>query len=223
MGELIKYLTTQFHFKSKKYMIIRILDFSIASIAFILLIPLFTVIILVLVLSSGFPIFFIQARVGKKETMFNFLKFRTMNVINSANNGDSTDYFGMDIAELKKIRLKYITTTKNDTRVTSFGKFLRKYSLDELPQLFNVVFGNMSLVGPRPDPPIQRADYSQIQWLERCKVKPGLTGFAQIKGRSESTGEERIMNDLFWVRNMSLVLYLKILLLTPIVLLKNTN
>lgn len=204
-------------------MYIRLLDVILASALFILLFPLLILLSLFLLLSDGLPLFFIQPRVGRKEKMFFFIKFRTMTVNKMANQGDSKDYLGMDISELKKLRSSYVTTKKNDSRVTVLGEYLRKYSLDELPQLLNVIIGDMSLVGPRPDPPIQKADYLEIQWRERCEVKPGLTGYAQIRGRSESTDEDRITNDLFWVRNKSLRVYLKILLYTPIVLLKNTN
>ena len=204
-------------------MIIRILDFIFSLTLLILLFPLFILIIITIIISSGFPVFFIQPRVGINEKIFPFIKFRTMTVNNSANNGDSKEYLSMNVNELKKIRSNYITTKKNDNRITNFGKFLRKYSLDELPQLWNVLVGDMSLVGPRPDPPIQKADYLEILWMERCQVKPGITGFAQINGRSESTEKERISNDLFWVKNKSFNLYIKILLLTPTVLLKNTN
>lgn len=204
-------------------MIIRILDFVFSLTLLILLFPLLILIIIIIIISSGFPVFFIQPRVGLNEKIFAFIKFRTMTVNNSANNGDSREYLSMNVNELKKIRSNYITTKKNDSRITNFGKFLRKYSLDELPQLYNVLLSDMSLVGPRPDPPIQKADYSEIQWIERCQVKPGITGLAQIRGRSESTEKERISNDLFWVKNKSFNLYMKILLFTPFALIKDTN
>jgi len=205
------------------YMIIRILDFIFSLALSILLIPIFIIIAIIIIISTGFPVFYVQSRVGMNEKIFPFVKFRTMTVNNSANNGDSNEYLSMNVDELKRIRSNYITTKKDDSRITRIGRFLRKSSFDELPQLWNVVVGDMSLVGPRPDPPIQKADYLEKLWLERCQVKPGITGYAQIKGRSESTEEERISNDLFWVKNKSFNLYIKIILLTPIVLLKNTN
>ena len=144
------------------------------------------------------------------------------NSINS-NTGDNENYLSFDLEELKKIRKNYITTKSNDSRVTNFGRFLRKTSLDETPQFFSVLKGDMSMVGPRPDSPIQMADYDPVIWIKRCKVKSGITGLAQVNGRSSGGMNKRTENDLFWVKNKSFNLYIKILLLTPIVLLKNTN
>ena len=121
---------------------------------------------------------------------------------------------------------EYVQTTKNDTRVTAIGKFIRKYSIDELPQLFNVIFGQMSLVGPRPHAvEINRKYDKKIdKFMSRHRAKPGITGLAQINGYRGGDDLEsmkmRTFYDLKYLNNWSLYLDLKILLKTPIELLK---
>ena len=105
-------------------------------------------------------------------------------------------------------------TEDNDPRITFLGKFLRKSSLDELPQLLNVLKGDMSLVGPRPDSLAQKELYSREEWVSRCSVRPGITGLAQATLRSQATIEERKRMDLEYVKNKSFLLDLKILILT---------
>jgi lipopolysaccharide/colanic/teichoic acid biosynthesis glycosyltransferase len=94
------------------------------------------------------------------------------------------------------------------------GRLIRRTSLDELPQLINVIFGDMSVVGPRPDVPAQRTNYTEPEWLERHSVRPGITGLAQATLRSEATAEQRTSLDLQYVRNASIMLDLKVMLLT---------
>lgn len=98
-----------------------------------------------------------------------------------------------------------------DPRITPVGRFLRRTSIDELPQLLNVIKGDMSLVGPRPDLPVQRSLYSEAQWAERCSVRPGITGLAQVLFRSEATHEQRLTADLRYAREVSVWLDLQIL------------
>ncbi len=112
-----------------------------------------------------------------------------------------------------KINDNYFTSP-NDIRITSVGKYLRKYSLDELPQLINVFFGSMSLVGPRPDDPIMKSNYASEDFVNRHKIKPGITGLAQVKGRSNLTQRQRLKYDLFYVNHYSLGLDFMILKLT---------
>lgn len=100
-----------------------------------------------------------------------------------------------------------------ESRVTPFGKFLRKYSLDELPQLINVLLGNMSMVGPRPEIPEITSHYNFHQ-MKRLQVKPGITGYAQVNGRSEITHGQKIEYDLYYIQNQSFLLDMKILLAT---------
>ena len=104
----------------------------------------------------------------------------------------------------------YFTQT-NDPRITKVGKFIRRTSIDELPQIINVLRGDMSLVGPRPDVPVQRSLYSDADWAQRCSVRPGITGLAQAKIRSEGTAEDRLALDLLYTHEASLWLDLKIL------------
>jgi len=131
-----------------------------------------------------------QTRLGLHGREFGMFKFRSM-VKNAATIGP---YF----------------TTANDPRVTRVGRFIRRTSLDELPQLINVLRGDMSLVGPRPDVPAQRCLYSEADWAQRCSVRPGITGLAQVLYRSESAGTQRLEADLRYTREASLWLDLKI-------------
>ena len=185
--------------------------------------PVYLIISLVLYFDNSGSIFYFQKRVTKNQQLFKFIKFRSMKNSSNSNSGDDENYLTLDLEELKMIRNNYKTTKTNDSRITDFGKILRKTSLDEIPQFYSVLIGDMSLVGPRPDPPIQRADYDSDIWIKRCKVKSGITGLAQISGRSMSTMDQRISNDIYWVENRSLFLYLKILIKTPFVLLKGIN
>ena len=101
-------------------------------------------------------------------------------------------------------------TSANDPRITRVGRFIRRTSLDELPQLINVLLGDMSLVGPRPDVPAQRSLYTEADWVQRCSVRPGITGLAQALYRSTSTEAQRLEADLRYTREASLWLDLKI-------------
>jgi lipopolysaccharide/colanic/teichoic acid biosynthesis glycosyltransferase len=149
----------------------RTLDIFIASFAIITLFPLIALISVVLMTTSGFPIFYLQERVGKDWKSFRIVKFRTM--INNA------DKIGSISAH-------------NDMRITKFGGFLRKFKLDELPQLFNVFMGDMSLVGPRPEL-LKYAECYSNEYSEILKIKPGITDYASIKFCNESI----FLNDPF--------------------------
>ena len=203
--------------------LIRIFDIILSLIAIIIFSPFYLIISIIIFFDNSGPIFFSQKRVTINQKLFNFIKFRSMKNFPNSNTGDNENYLTLDLEELKKIRENYITTKSSDSRVTNFGRVLRKTSLDEIPQFFSVLKGDMSMVGPRPDPPIQKADYDQLIWIKRCKVKSGITGLAQITGRSLSTMDQRNSNDIYWVENKSLFLYLKILIKTPFVLLKDIN
>ncbi len=137
--------------------LIRIFDIILSVIAIILFSPIFIIISIIIFLDNSGPIFFSQKRVTINQKLFNFVKFRSMKNSPNSNTGDNENYLNLDLEELKKIRKKYITTKIGDSRITNFGRFLRKTSLDEIPQLFSVLKGDMSMVGPRPDPPIQKA------------------------------------------------------------------
>ena len=153
--------------------------------------------ILVKATSEG-PVIFKQERVGLHNKVFKMYKFRTMEV-------------------QKQSAEENAWTVKNDPRVTKVGKFMRKTSLDELPQLFNILMGEMSLVGPRPERPQWVDKYKEEipRYMIKHQVRPGLTGWAQINGyRGDTSIRKRIEYDLFYIENWSLALDIKILFMT---------
>jgi undecaprenyl phosphate N,N'-diacetylbacillosamine 1-phosphate transferase len=168
-------------------------DISISLSLTTILLPVFVVIAIAIKLSSKGPAIFKQERVGKNGRPFIFYKFRTMRA--------DVDPFGSS------------PKTGNDLRLTKVGKLLREYSLDELPQLFNVLKGDMSIIGPRPLYVSQIAEWDEKQ-KKRLLVKPGLTGLAQISGRGELTREEKLELDVKYVETASFWLDLKIILAT---------
>ncbi len=188
----------------------RVMDISISASALLILSPVLAIIALLIKLNSPGPIFFGQDRVGMNQRRFRLFKFRSM--------VENADLLKKDLAHLNELDGPAFKI-ENDPRVTSIGRFIRKTSLDELPQLFNVLKGEMSLVGPRPPLP---AEVSQYQWLfrRRLSVKPGITCLWQIGGRSTTTFDEWMKMDKQYVENWSLWLDLKILFKTiPAVLL----
>jgi lipopolysaccharide/colanic/teichoic acid biosynthesis glycosyltransferase len=168
----------------------RLMDVVLSVLALFLLAPVMLAASAAIALESGSPVLFRQIRVGFKGREFGMFKFRSM-VKNAASLGP---YF----------------TTEDDPRITRVGHFLRRTSIDELPQLINVLLGDMSLVGPRPDVPVQRDLYSDADWAQRCSVRPGITGLAQALYRSESTESQRLEADLRYTREHSVWLDLKI-------------
>ena len=172
----------------------RLVDLVLALAALLVLSPVLLLTALAVAWESGFPVLFRQTRLGLNGREFGMLKFRSM-VKNAASIGP---YF----------------TTGDDPRITRVGRFIRRTSLDELPQLLNVLTGDMSLVGPRPDVPAQRSLYRTEDWAARCSVRPGLTGLAQAKIRSEGTPEQRLALDLQYARDASVWLDLKIMVWT---------
>ena len=176
-------------------------DRSLAAAALILLFPLFVLLTVLIRLHDRGPAFFTQVRVGKNGRVFKIYKFRTM-VVDAEQRRtqllDSNDTDGV----LFKLR--------NDPRVTAVGAHLRRWSIDELPQLFNVLLGQMSLVGPRPALPDEAAMYAE-HVRRRLVVKPGLTGLWQVNGRSDLNWEESVRLDLRYVENWSFALDLQII------------
>jgi len=194
----------------------RLFDMVSSLIIIVILSPVFAATIAAIYIESGRPIFFLQRRgaiKGGKE--FDFIKFRSM-----VTNAEQIKQELMDKNESDGALFKM----KNDPRVTKVGKFIRKVSIDELPQLFNVLKGDMSLVGPRPLPlkDFEKANESPEFWnaiKERGSVKPGMTGLWQISGRSEIKFKDMILLDLYYVENQSLLFDLEILFETvPVVL-----
>ena len=171
----------------------RLLDILVSLLAILMLLPVFAGIIVVIKRSSEASAIFKQTRAGRYGKPFTFYKFRTMR--------SDVDPFGAS------------PKSEQDPRLTKAGVFLREYSLDELPQLFNVLKGDMSLVGPRPLYLAQIAEWNDEQ-RKRLLVKPGLTGLAQIGGRGELTKEEKLALDVEYVQKASLLLDFKIIFIT---------
>lgn len=177
------------------------MDYTLAVAALLILSPVMIAIAIAIKLDSRGPVFFIQARGGYRHKVINVIKFRSMTVLEN----------GPEIEQARR----------GDTRITRLGSFLRRTSLDELPQLFNVLRGDLSLVGPRPHALAHDEQYSRIveQYASRHKIKPGITGWAQINGLRSATTDpslmrERIKLDLFYIDNWSAWLDLKILVRT---------
>jgi exopolysaccharide biosynthesis polyprenyl glycosylphosphotransferase len=191
----------------------RAIDIFVSSFAIILLSPLFLLISAAVKLTSKGPIFFKQQRVGHYGRRFTFLKFRSMKCGNDPliHQDYVRRFISGDIGKVQGVTYKI----KEDPRLTPVGGFLRKSSLDELPQLINVLKGEMSLVGPRPAIPYE-IDFYQVWHRTRfLEVKPGITGLWQVTGRSKTTFDDMVRLDLRYVRQWSLWLDIKILLNTP--------
>jgi lipopolysaccharide/colanic/teichoic acid biosynthesis glycosyltransferase len=171
----------------------RLLDIVLSLLATVVLLPAFAVIVIAIKVTSKGPAVFKQERVGKGGDPFVFYKFRTMKV--------SVEPFGPS------------PKSGQDPRLTKVGTFLREYSLDELPQLFNILKGDMSIVGPRPLYVSQMAEWDERQ-KKRLLVKPGLTGLAQIHGRGELTREEKLELDVKYVETANFLADIKIILAT---------
>ena len=179
----------------------RVLDPVAAGLGLVVLSPVYAVIAAAVVVDSGRPVLFVSARAGKNGQPFRMLKFRTMvpdAVRVGLEEGLTEDPFGL---------------LKDDPRVTRVGRWLRRASLDELPQLVNVVAGRMSLVGPRADVVEQAARYTNHE-RRRLSVLPGITGWAQVHGRDSISWPERFELDLWYIDNWSLWLDARIILRT---------
>ena len=180
----------------RKY-IKRVLDFTLSLIALIILSPIYLVLAILVRIKLGSPIIFKQERPGLNEKIFTLYKFRTMT--------DEKDENGKLLPD--------------EVRLTKFGKFLRSTSLDELPELINIIKGDMSIVGPRPLLVEYLPLYNEKQ---RCRhnVRPGLTGYAQISGRNSISWEEKFDDDLMYIENITFTEDLKIVLKTALKVIK---
>jgi lipopolysaccharide/colanic/teichoic acid biosynthesis glycosyltransferase len=157
----------------------RLMDIVISLSALTLLMPLLALLAIIVCIDSPGTPFFMQERVGRGGCLFKMLKLRSMS---------------------KEIHGPY-WTVENDPRVTRVGRLIRRTSLDELPQLWNVLVGEMSLIGPRPDVPAQEKLYVAHAWKKRHQVKPGISGLAQVSGRSNLTVKRRLAYDLLYAAN----------------------
>jgi len=177
--------------KLYKHFFKRFFDLIISAISLIIILPLFILLTILLLFANNGKAFFVQERPGKNAKIFKILKFKTMN--------DKTDKNGI-LLEASK-------------RITKTGAFLRKYSLDEIPQLINVLKGEMSIIGPRPLLVNYLPLYNEYQ-KQRHNVRPGVTGWAQVNGRNALSWDEKFKLDIFYVNNMSFIFDIKIFALT---------
>lgn len=183
----------------------RFIDVAVSIVALLLLIPLYIVLAIAVAFSSKGPVFFLQDRIGLNGRVFKIVKFRTMFV------------------DAEKLGPQLSST--HDPRITNVGRFMRKTRLDELPQFYNVIIGDMSLVGPRPERQFYIDQIAQVepQFLELTKVRPGITSWGQVKyGYAENVEQmiQRMKYDLLYLRNRSIALDIKIMLYTILIVLK---
>lgn len=192
------------------------MDMVCSALLLTLLLPVFAVIAVLVKLSSPGPVFFRQMRVGHLMKPFTMRKFRTMYA--TADHQVHQDYVSWFITAGDQAQSQQKPTVfklTNDNRITPIGRFLRRTSLDELPQLWNVLIGDMSLVGPRPPLPYELQQYKPWHRGRVLEAKPGMTGLWQVVGRSRTTFDEMVRLDLRYARTMSLWFDIKILLATP--------
>ncbi|MDU9397671.1 sugar transferase [Pseudomonas sp. zfem003] len=172
----------------------RTFDFFCSLVAIVILLPLMIGVAAAIYFSDFGPVLYKQKRIGQRGHEFFIYKFRSM-VIDAD-------------------KLGGYSTADSDPRITKVGRFIRRTSLDELPQLLNVLSGSMSIVGPRPDVPAQRSLYTDVEWALRLSVRPGITGLAQATLRSAATEAQRKELDLQYARQVSLLKDIQIILLT---------
>ena len=183
----------------------KLFDLTVSAFLIVLMfIPCLIIAILIKLDSKG-PLFYVQKRAGLKGRLFNFYKFRSM--------FKDADKLRHELLEKNESKDGVMFKIKDDPRITKVGKFLRKYSLDELPQLINILKGDMSLVGPRPPLPDEVKKYSHND-IERLSIRPGITGLSQIKGRSDLSFARWVRWDVWYINNWSFGLDVKILFWT---------
>lgn len=174
----------------------RVLDIVLSVIGLLIGIPLMVIFGILIKVEDNGPITYKQERLGKGGKRFYIYKLRSMRT--------DAEKFGAQWAE------------KDDPRITKVGKFIRKTRIDEIPQLFNILKGDMSIIGPRPERPSFTEEFNQEipGFIDRLAVKPGLTGWAQVNGGYEITPEEKLIEDIYYIKNRSILLDLKILFKT---------
>jgi lipopolysaccharide/colanic/teichoic acid biosynthesis glycosyltransferase len=185
-----------------RFYVKRLIDILCSFIALVCLaIPFLIIMLIIMLESKGAPLYR-QVRVGKNGKLFKIFKFRSM-----VRNADQIGSY---------------YTNENDIRITKVGKFLRKISLDELPQILNVLLGDMSLIGPRPDVLAQKSLYTESDLQKRCEILPGISGLAQVRNRHGATMKSRLHYDLFYVERISFFLDMKIIWWTIMAVLKGS-
>lgn len=184
----------------------RVLDFLIALVGVIILIPVFIVVAPLIYFTDRGPVFYNAYRIGKDGKLFKMYKFRSMYVnAPDIRNSDGSTYNGED-----------------DPRVTPIGRIMRKTSIDELPQFINILLGDMSLIGPRPDPPGDMEIYTEEQKV-KLKVRPGITGYSQAYFRNSIVQNEKFANDVYYANHISFLFDVRIFFKTIIIILKRDN
>ncbi|HHL38949.1 MAG TPA: sugar transferase [Deltaproteobacteria bacterium] len=193
----------------------RVIEYLITVVLTVAALPVFAIVAVLIKLESEGPVLFKQQRYGRKGRVFTMYKFRSMYA--------DAERLRPELAERNE-KSGYIFKMKDDPRVTRVGRFIRRYSIDEMPQFFNILKGEMSLVGPRPLPVKDLADIESSEYGEwfkyRSQLWPGLTGLWQVSGRSETDFEDIVKYDLYYIQNWSLLLDLRIMLQTVFVVLK---
>lgn len=196
-------------------------DLAIAALALLVAAPIWLLIALLIKLDSHGPVFYLQERVGMDGRIFLCYKFRTM--LPGADSNVHREYQKQFIAGRAEANLgngeQPVYKFQSDARITRVGRWLRRASLDEVPQLFNVLRGDMSIVGPRPPIPYEVEDY-ELWHRKRLDMKPGLTGLWQVSGRNRIPFEEMVKLDLYYIENWSLLLDLKIIMRTALVIIR---
>ncbi|CAM2779225.1 sugar transferase [Hathewaya histolytica] len=198
--------------KNKKFqfLIKRFFDILLSLFGIIVLLPIYIILFISIKLDSKGGAVFKQVRVGKNGKRFTIYKFRTMIV-----NAEKKSELDIDPSDLSN----FVFQSKSDNRVTRVGSFLRKTSLDELPQLFNVLKGDMSLVGPRPEIP-DVVKYYPDEYAQRLLVLPGITGLAQVSGRGEIELGKTVFYDLTYIKNFSVFYDFNLLIKTVVSVVK---
>ncbi|MBF0544901.1 MAG: sugar transferase [Candidatus Riflebacteria bacterium] len=186
-------------------MIKRLIDILISLFALILFSPLFSVVAILIKLTDGGPVFYWQVRIGRYGREFMFPKFRSMVM--------DADRMGIQLMPLNQHKEGVTFKLKNDPRITWIGKIIRRFSIDEFPQLWSVLIGDMSLVGPRPPLPREVAQYT-MKDRRRLEVMPGLTCIWQVSGRADIPFPQQVELDVQYIESQSLLLDIKLLLKT---------
>lgn len=208
----VVFLKEKDNLSKRAYIVVkRFLDIFLSLIGLILLSPIFLIISIIIKIDSKGPIFFIHSRIGKNGKPFGIYKFRTM--VNNAEDLIKT------FTPEQKAEFEKCYKLEKDPRVTKIGNFLRKTSLDELPQILNILKGELSIIGPRPIVQAELEKYGDDK-EKFLSVKPGLTGYWAANGRSDTSYEERIQMELYYVDNMSFWLDIKVFFKTILAVLK---
>ncbi|MGW8181108.1 MAG: sugar transferase, partial [bacterium] len=213
-------LTTRNYKKKAAAILKRAIDVIGGICGIILFLPFFLVIPVLIKLTSPGPVFFRQARVGQFGRKFTFLKFRTMHV--NCDEALHKKYIQELIGDKKSREVnnngkrECVYKIYNDPRVTRIGSFLRKSSLDEIPQFLNVIRGDMSIVGPRPPIPYELENYDIWHMRRILEMKPGITGVWQVYGRSKTNFDEMVRMDIMYTKQWSLLLDIKLIMRTPL-------